>query len=149
MQRSITHTADIQGMALALQVLVANPVEMKNSGSSQWIGTSAIWDTGAQHCVITSDLCARLKLSPRAKTYFVGVGGNVPGGTDIVYLSLSGDSDTFLIALAGVVETLPGNVDMLIGMDVITQGDFTVSTKNGIITVAFSPYPGKLKKLRQ
>lgn len=136
-------------MALAMPVHVANPATMRYGGSMQWVRAGAIWDTGAQHCVITRSLCARLKLSPRAKASFAGVGGLVSGGTDVVYLSLSGDGDTFLIALAGVVESLPGNVDMLIGMDVITQGDFAVSTNEGIITVAFSPYPGKLKKLRQ
>ena len=133
-------------MALSMDVDVANPAASDKDSSLLWLRAKAIWDTGAQLCMISRALCRKLKFEPRIKVKFSGVGGEFDGVHDVVYLSLSCDNVTFLIALAGVTESIPGGYDMLIGMDVITQGDFNVSTTNGTITFTFAPYPGKLKR---
>lgn len=136
-------------MTLVVPVMLANPKVRDEAGRLAWKKATAVWNTGAQHCAITRSLCDRLSMIPRGNGHFVGIGGDVKMRHDVVYLCLSCDADTFLLALAGVVDSIPGNADMLIGMDVIMQGDFSVSTNNHNIAVSFTPYCGNLKQLRK
>lgn len=149
MQGRVTYKLPVNGMAPSMPVEVANPIKHHTGGSLQWVSASAVWDTGAQNCVISRDLCNKLGLVPRSKAHFAGVGGMIAGNLDIVWISLSRDRETFLIALAGVVDSPPGGYDMLIGMDVIVQGDFSMSCRDGVITISFNPYPGSLKMVRK
>jgi len=85
---------------------------------------TAVWDTGAQGSVITKRVAKILKLThigwitvkgvtgkARAKVYFVDF--ILPNGVQIQTEVTSSDS--------------LGNCDALIGMDIITFGDFSIS----------------------
>lgn len=96
---------------------------------------NALWDTGASNTVITSKVAKDLGLLPTGK-----VRTNHANGTSIV--------NTYLIKIAlpngvgirGVRVTegvLTGNFEVLIGMDIITLGDFAISNYNGKTNFTF------------
>lgn len=143
------HKVSVMNLALALDVKVSNPAVRGEDGRLIWTRANAIWDTGSQICMISRALCKKLRFEPRIKVNFSGIGGVIKGAHDVVYLSIASDNATFILAMAGVIDSIPGDYDMLIGMDVITQGDFSISTANGYISYSFSPYPGHLKRLRK
>jgi hypothetical protein len=103
----------------------------------------ATWDTGATNTVITSKVVTELGLKPSGKVKVRGVG---PAGT-----LLEHDSDTYLVnillpnnvAVMGVrvSENAVEGCDVLIGMDVITEGDLAITNHNGKTTFSFRMPP--------
>ena len=95
----------------------------------------AIWDTGATGTVITAKVASDLGL---AHTGFTNVGhanGNSTVKTYLLNIYLPNK-----IAVAGVTATegvLGGDVEMLIGMDIISQGDFSVTHVGGKACFSF------------
>ncbi len=102
------------------------------------IGTfKGIWDTGATGSVITPKVVAHLGLKPTGKKKV-----NTANGSDI--------KDTYLVNVAlpsnvmvqNVVVT-EGNlgddspIDVLIGMDIITLGDFVITSRNDCTVMSF------------
>ncbi len=88
-----------------------------------------IWDTGATGTVVTQKVVAELNLSPSGKIRVQGVGpGHVPNihETNTYLVNLYLPNQVGLIGVK-VSEGSIGAADVLIGMDVITQGDFAVS----------------------
>lgn len=96
----------------------------------------ALWDTGATQSVISVDLANQLDLTP------IGYGYNITGsGKEMVPIYMI-DFQSLGFSLGGMqVSALPGingqGFDMLVGMDIISQGDFLVSNANGVTKVSF------------
>lgn len=86
-----------------------------------------IWDTGASSSVIIRSLADSLHLVPVSYGYSNTANGRMP--TAVYYLSLGLPNGVLIPNLRISDGNLPSNVDMLIGMDVITCGDFHVSNK--------------------
>ena len=90
----------------------------------------ALWDTGATKTCVSEELAKELNLIPTGKQII-----NTPSGSSV--------QNTYLIDLLlpngvtinkiMILDAKIGNqkIDMLIGMDVITLGDFAVSNYNG------------------
>lgn len=98
--------------------------------SQKWV---ALWDTGATNSVITKSVIDTLGLKPVMKT-----SASTPQGTYDTYCYYI---DLFLpnhviIPKLLVMEGEPFGCDILIGMDVILQGDFAV-THNGKTVFSF------------
>lgn len=95
----------------------------------------AIWDTGATNSVVTPRVVTECVLQPS-------------GVTEVHAFNSSGTSDTYLVNVAlpnnvlfcGVRVTrgsiAPG-IDVLIGMDIITLGDFAITNRDGITVFSF------------
>ena len=90
---------------------------------------SAVWDTGATNTVITRKVVQELNLRPSGKVSVQGVGA----GDEInEYIA-----DTYLVNIylpnrvliigIRVSEGSVGGGDVLIGMDIISQGDFAIT----------------------
>lgn len=106
----------------------------------------AVWDTGATHSSISQRIVEDLGLAPSGKAR-VRVIGPKGGEGQSTY-----QSDTYLVsivlpnkvAVIGVRvaegEMEEGEEDIIIGMDIIGQGDFAVTHKNGTTTWSFQ-YP--------
>jgi predicted aspartyl protease len=95
----------------------------------------ALWDTGATNSVIRPELAAKLELQPVGKVLI-----NTPSGKDVpsnVYFVNLYLPNHVAIPKIPVLEGIPNNCDMLIGMDVIKLGDFAVSNYNGKTTFSF------------
>ena len=96
---------------------------------------SALWDTGATNSLITQKVVSECALSPigivniftpsgenKANSYFVSIW--LPNRVCFLQVRVS---EGFLA----------GDIDLLIGMDIMNQGDFVVNNLKGITTFSF------------
>ena len=95
----------------------------------------AVWDTGAMSTTITKELAKKLGLCAISKVRVVGVTGNAICNTYLIALALP---NGILIPELEVADC-DGNIgcDILIGMDVISRGDFAICNKDGRTTFSF------------
>jgi predicted aspartyl protease len=96
--------------------------------------TNAIWDTGATNSVISKRVVDELKLIPFSKTQVQGVGGMSLQNVYFVNILLPNG-----VGKSGVrvTEGNLGEASLLIGMDIITLGDFSVSNFENKTTFTF------------
>ncbi len=105
-------------------------------GDSRFLKINALWDTGATNCVITPSCAKRLGLKPFTLVKSRHAGGESICNVYLVNIMLPNHS-----GLSGVRVTecadQGGLFDAIIGMDVITRGDFAITNVNGKTTVSF------------
>ncbi|GHT89263.1 hypothetical protein FACS1894137_18220 [Spirochaetia bacterium] len=104
----------------------------------------AVWDTGATHSMITQETAQKLDL-PVVDTGRVR-GVNSSAIADIVLLSIGLPNGVLIPDIRVIVSTLGGQEDMLIGMDIIRLGDFSISNANNetLFSFAIPPFPEKI-----
>lgn len=96
---------------------------------------NAIWDTGATGTVITRKVADECGLTAFAMTQVHTASGQA---TSPVYLINIGLPNNVGIADVRVTEgILTDNVEVLIGMDIIAQGDFAITNHEGKTTFSF------------
>ncbi len=89
----------------------------------------AIWDTGATNTVISRNLVGQLGLIPTGITTAHDANNSYQTSTYLVDIGLP---NGILIPDVQVTEAANlGNYDLLIGMDIITLGDFSVTNGGG------------------
>ena len=88
--------------------------------------TMALWDTGATKSVITDATVAALNLVPSGTTMVNHAGGTSPSNTYLVNFILPNK-----VGIAGVLVSqcsdIAGHFGAIIGMDIICQGDFSIT----------------------
>lgn len=95
----------------------------------------AIWDTGATSSVITQKVVAECGLKPIGMTKVQTAGGE---GLAPVYLASIFLPNKVVVPQLRVIEGhVAGNAEVLIGMDIISQGDFAVTNKDGKTVFSF------------
>lgn len=94
----------------------------------------AIWDTGATHSVITSKIVEDLKLKPVAMAVVHTASGETHQRQYIVNFYLP---NQVMFVMLKVTEAPLHETDILIGMDIISQGDFSVSNFQGKTALTF------------
>lgn len=90
--------------------------------------TKALWDTGATNSVITKDTVSKLGILPISKTIASHAGGESTVNVYLINIYLPNK-----IIIPGVRVTECENKDnfgVIIGMDIITLGDFAVTNLN-------------------
>ena len=85
----------------------------------------AIWDTGASCSVITKHYAEQIGLVPTGKTSISGVNHTTIENTYVVNVYLPNRVGIVFVKIAEV-PALSGNAGMLIGMDIIGAGDFSI-----------------------
>jgi hypothetical protein len=102
-----------------------DPRTTKKGDEPSFLGYQAIWDTGATGTVITQKVVDDLKLAPigRENVHTAGGSRNVPAY--MVNLILPNKVHFFL--RRAILAPIAGNVDILIGMDIICHGDFAIT----------------------
>ena len=110
-------------------VSVAFNPEIEISSQTQIHTTKAIWDTGATCTVVTKQFAQQINLIPTGRTTITGVNHVTEENTYLVNVYLP---NKVCIAFIKVVEVpaLSSNAGMLIGMDIIGAGDFSIYTEN-------------------
>ncbi|MBT4124222.1 MAG: hypothetical protein HN981_03395 [Candidatus Pacebacteria bacterium] len=100
------------------------------------ISAKAIWDTGATTSMITKALAKKLKLKPISKTTVNGVNHSSLEDTYLVNVFLP---NKVLIhhVRTPQCDKLSGGFDFLIGMDVISSGDLSISHAGGKTKMSF------------
>jgi hypothetical protein len=103
------------------------------------VDTQALWDTGASSSCISKSLANRLGLKSIEMCYVSGVGG--------IHLSNVYTVDILLpnkVSVNGVRVTEffdNGSFNVIVGMDIITIGDFAISNQGGKTTVSYRVPP--------
>ena len=109
----------------------------------------ALWDTGAVTSGISRRAAEALGLEVTQLTILSTAAGDVSAVKDVVLLDLCFDN-TIIPVMAAIVDKIPGtDNDFLIGMDVISYGDFSLRTDHtrSEYIVSFKPYPGAFKTI--
>ena len=99
---------------------------------------TAQWDCGATRSVISKELVNRLQLSPNGKYLTNSTTDSEVCDAYDVNLILNEDVNNVFIINVTVSNNIHNmGIDLLIGMDVIIQGDFAISTYNGETCFSF------------
>ncbi len=120
---------------------IVTPVEVSippvaNAPATPGIKVNAIWDTGATGSVITTKLATALKLFPVTKANVSTANGTVIQNVYFVSIVLP-NGVRFNGVKVTEVKSLNGPFEVLIGMDIISYGDFAISNFGGKTTVSF------------
>lgn len=99
--------------------------EITKSGQLKYTQVSSmVWDTGATNTLISSQVVDALELVPLEESLVEGVGGIVKS---LVYeISLYLANDIVFKNVKALCSDI-GDYDLVVGMDIIAQGDFVVS----------------------
>lgn len=96
-----------------------------------------IWDTGASTSCITSNIVKKYNLTSTGKSDFFTGGHCKSRSTDVYSIDLM-FRDDFVFNNLRVLKIEKHDVfDIIIGMDVISKGDFAVSNLNGKTSFSF------------
>lgn len=122
----------IDGIARQLTSPV-NVVVPNTNNSYQYL---AIWDTGATGTVITQQVVNNLGLVPTGMAVVHTANGSVNQNTYIIDIALS---DTIILQDLTVTcaPSLSGGCNVLIGMDIVSQGDLSITNLNNITCMSF------------
>jgi hypothetical protein len=111
--------------------------------AAKGIKTSVIWDTGATHSSLSIKIAKDLELKPIDTKVVRGV--NSSKLVDVVIAEIELANGTLLANRRFSVCDIPGT-DVLIGMDIITLGDFAISNSGGktLFSFAIPPFKNKI-----
>lgn len=110
-----------------------NPVTYKGS-FPVFREYQALWDTGATGTVITRKVVDELGLTPIGLTNSYNANGQCVVNTYLINIGLPNGVGIHTLR---VTEGILNGFDVLIGMDVISRGDFAVTCKNGKTVFSF------------
>lgn len=99
--------------------------------------TKAIWDTGAVGSVIDERLAAELQLTPVYQTSVRTMYGVFEARVYDILLEIMETVRLPLRVVGGYDLSDDGSIGFLIGMDVISLGDFSLSNHEGKTTLSF------------
>jgi len=113
------------------------------SQSTKKIKVRALWDTGAMLSAITPEAARRLKLVPFNRIKVNGI--NNTSLADMVKVCIKLPNMVDVNNTNVTVCNLVKDVDLLIGMDIIKLGDFSISNGAGktLFTFAIPPFEDK------
>lgn len=98
--------------------------------------TKGLWDTGATNSFVTKDTVAALGLISVGETDVNHAAGSSRVKTYMVNISLPNNVQVVGVRVAEC-ESAPNDFGVIIGMDIITQGDFAVTNVNGASVVSY------------
>ena len=98
---------------------------------SQFVG---LWDTGATGTVISNTVVEKLGLKPIGKSKVFHTNGECVKNVYAINIFLP---NKVAFAFVKVTEGVLNGIDVLIGMDIITMGDFSITNVGGKTTFSF------------
>ena len=105
----------------------------------QSVEVLALWDTGASCSSISRKLAVRLGLTPVDGCIVYGAGGAHKSSIFMLDVSLPSSVTIPSVRVAEFFDT--GAFELIIGMDIITMGDFAVTNTDFKTTVSFRTPP--------
>ena len=114
---------------------------------------NAMWDTGAEICIMSRELADRLCIDYKAPLPGQGLFGEGVAMAGIAYVALVSNGD-IVDTYAAVVDSVSptGEYSFIIGMDFIRKGTLAISSSKVDTTLSFtipSPEPIDFTKLRE
>ena len=112
--------------------------------SSLYFSTDALWDTGASISAITPEIRDKLKATTIDKKPIAGVHSTQI--VDLVYITLELPNSVIKKNIKVAVCNITSNVGMILGMDIISLGDFAISNGSDqtLFSFAFPPFQDKI-----
>ena len=110
------------------------PIKIANPADRKFVDLLAVWDTGATNSVITRSAAQKCGLVPVGVENVSGVTGTSQVAAYFVTIGLPNNIEMNLRVTEG--EDCIG-CDVLIGMDVISKGDFCVTNKYNLTVLSF------------
>lgn len=126
---------------LKTTVGVGEPQDLPNDTSPPGHQFEAVWDTGATHSAISEKVVRVLGLKPLRQERVLTVAGERWANVYLVNLYLPNRVGIIGLPVTDAVLT---DEDVLIGMDVISLGDFSISNTEGQTCLSFQ-YPAQLR----
>jgi len=116
--------------------------------NSKYVDVLTVWDTGANYSAITNEAAHNLGITPFATREIQSTAGSRIGNCYRAHLFFSGSSRVIITDLHFLdmefddfVRDKGRKPDVLIGMDIIAQGDFAISHNENKETVFSWRYP--------
>lgn len=123
---------------ISIQNCIKTDVKITNPYTAKEINTLAIWDTGATNSVITRSKAMELGLMPVGKATVTGVHGTKEVPVYLVKITLNNENITVTTNVTECDELSDtGDTGMLIGMNIISMGDFAISNFKGKTIMTF------------
>jgi hypothetical protein len=117
---------------------IVTPVEVKNPLTDIPFTTFAIWDTGATGTVITEHAALQLGLISIGWTNVAGVHDTKAVKRYFVNITLNNKNVSLNVPVTECSSLSPDNsIGVLIGMDIITKGDFAITNYQGKTVMSF------------
>lgn len=117
---------------------IVTPAEITDIFSGKSVTTQGIWDTGATGSVVTKETAKKLGLQSFGKRKVRGVHGLKDVDEYFVNITLNNKNITLNTRVTECFElSADGSVGLLIGMNVITNGDFAVTNFQGDTIMSF------------
>lgn len=135
---SSSFTVQHNGLVRVLQTKVVISVAFEPANTAQFPPAKeyvAIWDTGATATVITRKVAEECNLKPISMAVVHTAAGQKTSPVYIINVGLPNKVGfTHVHVTEGIIAD---NVDVLIGMDIISQGDFVITNKDNKTTFSF------------
>jgi predicted aspartyl protease len=116
--------------------VLKSPLNIHVPNTNQKHSINGIWDTGATGTTITNAVVNKLGLKPTGAVQVNTANGTALQNTYTIDVSLPNN-----VLIQGItcteVSGLVGGCDALIGMDIITLGDFSITNHNGMTCMSF------------
>lgn len=110
--------------------------EITTNADPRVLNTKALWDTGATNCVITPSCAQALNLKPIGVAQTMHAGGISLANVYLINIMLPNGVGIKDIRFTECSEQ-GGSFGIIIGMDIITRGDFAITNVNGKTTFSF------------
>ena len=136
MSDSITVKSSKRLSYITTNVGVSFPFDVNNiSQPPKPYTTAALWDTGSSHCFITKSLATSLALHPTDKALVEHAMGRT---FENVYFATLQITEKYYIEIELTeCQSINNNFEIIIGMDVINQGNFAITNQEGMTTFSF------------
>ena len=142
--KALTIPYDRLSNVIACTVHASFPKSLLNEGETKpMISHLAIWDTGAMGCAITELFAKKLGLIQTGVKDISGLGGTIEKKTYLIDLTLPDGNMYHDLSITEIDNAKDkdgkqiDNFGILIGMDIICTGDFTITNFENKTTMSF------------
>lgn len=115
---------------------IETPLKVYNMGTQQSKVVDAVWDTGATCSAVSRRIVKELGLIEDGVSVKTGIAGTCAGTTTLCF-AFPGNGRYSALVDADVLDDFPGAPDFIVGLDIITLGDFRLSLDKGGIVMTF------------
>lgn len=116
---------------------IVTPVRVTDIGREHSFEGSALWDTGAEGSVMSRCVAEACRLQDFVSGASIRDMTEEKNAVVGVVLVFPGDVRKFVPLHVAVLDDLNRDVDVIIGMDLICRGDFSLTRKDGMLEMRF------------
>lgn len=138
MDKPQAFTLSFDGIALALQTNIGVTLgsNLTSEGEKREIKNFVgVWDTGATHTAISQKVIEQCNLQPLSKTKTSTAAGIMECNVYLIDLLLP--NSVIIQNVQATSMNMESSVDILVGMNVIANGDFSITNLNGKTKFSF------------